>query len=213
MEKIDWLDYKGNRSPILEAFRVVRSNLKHNMREDVLQLIEITSPEKGTDKSSVIAGLAIVLAQEGKKTLVVDGNFVEPVQHILFSLNNKGITDCIVSGTDFHKMIQHCKDQEYLDILPCGTAPAPFGDILNGGVMLSFFNSVRNEYDYILLDVSPVKESADSLAMGSKADGVILVVTFGENELSSLTDAKIKLEQSGAKIIGCILDKVQADVR
>lgn len=207
MEKINWLNYKGEANPILEAFRTIRTNLLNTHLDSGIKLIEFTGASAVKQKSEVVAGIAIVLAQAGKKVLIIDGNISEPVQHILFGLSNQGITDCIVTGIDLHNKIQHCVEQEHLDILTSGNTLQGNGEILLEEEMQQFLCVAREEYDYILLDMPSLETVADAATISHCVDGVVLIMNSRNDKVNELRDAKRKLEKAGATLLGCILNK------
>ena len=208
MEKINWLDFKGEKNSILEAYRTICANLQATAGDNV-KVIEITSPTAHTDKSTVVAGLAITMAQAGKKVLVIDGDYFAPAQHVLFDLPNSGLTDGIASGKDLHALCQCCMEQENLNVLTNGMAKPVMGVLLETEAVQQFLTAACTEYDYVLVDMPSAETSADVLVTAPKTDGVLLIVTSGEDKLNALTETKAKLEKAGAKVLGCILDKAK----
>lgn len=207
MEKINLTAYNDPKSPISEAYRSIRTNLQFIGIDREVKIIEVTSSVPNEGKSTTIASLAIVMAQSGKKTLLVDCDFRNPTQHKLFGLRNKGFSNCISAGGDFHAFIQQI-DQENLDILTSGpVAPNP-SEILMSNRMLEFLEEVRNSYDYVLIDTPPVMPVTDAAVLSTRTDGVILVIESGADKPELLKAAKERLDQAGAKMLGCILNKV-----
>ena len=209
MEKINWPDFKEKSNKFSEAYRAIRSNLLAAITGREIQLIEITSPKANEDKSTVIAGLSIVLAQSGKKVLLVDYNFSAPMQHILFEIPNRGITNCLSAGESLRTGVQHCSQQEKLDILTSGSDSPSFKEIQKSEVVKDFLVTVRKEYEFILLDVPSLETAVDAMVIAPETDGVLLVVTSGVDRLNDLIDTKTKLEQAGATVLGCVLGKVK----
>lgn len=208
IKKIDLTAFNDAKSPVTEAYRTIRTNLSFSGVDKQLKIIEVTSAVPNEGKSTVMASLAIVMAQAGKKVLLVDCDFRNPTQHKLFGLPNKGVSNCIATGGDFHEIIQHI-DQENIDILTSGpVAPNP-SEILMSNRMQEFLNTAREEYDYVLIDTPPVMPVTDSAVLSSKTDGVMLVIASGEDKPELVKAAKTRLEQAGANIIGCILNKVK----
>ena len=97
MEKINLTAYKDPKSPISEAYRTIRTNIQFAGVDKPMQVIVVTSAIPHEGKSTVIASLAIVLAQAGKKTLLMDCDFRNPTQHKLFGLENKGTTNYVAT--------------------------------------------------------------------------------------------------------------------
>ena len=208
IKKIDLTAFNDAKSPVTEAYRTIRTNLQFSGVDKELKIIEITSAVPNEGKSTVLASLAIVMAQAGKRVLLVDCDFRNPTQHKLFGLPNKGVSNCIAAGGDFHEIVQHI-GQNNLDILTSGpVAPNP-SEILMSNRMQAFLEAAREEYDYVLLDTPPVMPVTDAAALSSKTDGVMLVVACGEDKPELVKIAKTRLEQAGANLLGCILNKVK----
>ena len=87
-------------------------------------------------------------------------------------------------------------------------APNP-SELLMSNRMQAFLDAAREEYDYVLLDTPPVMPVTDAAALSPKTDGVMLVIASGEDKPELVKVAKTRLEQAGAKLLGCILNKVK----
>ena len=208
IEKIDLKAFEDSKSPVTEAYRTIRTNLRFSGIDRETKIVEVTSSVPNEGKSTVIANLSIVMAQAGNKVLLVDCDFRNPTLHKLFGLPNKGVSNCIARGEDFHDIIQHV-DVENLDILTSGpVAPNP-SEILMSNRMQAFLDQARAEYDYVLIDTPPVMPVTDSAVLSSRTDGVLLVVASGEDKPEIVQTAKTRLEQGGARILGCVLNKVK----
>ena len=208
METIDLTAYKDPKSPVSEAYRTIRTNLQFSGIDKEVKVVEITSSVPNEGKSTVIASLAVVMAKAGKKVLLIDCDFRNPTQHKLFGLPNKGVSNCIATGGDFHEILQQI-GQENLDILTSGpVAPNP-SEILMSDRMQALLDTAREEYDYVLIDTPPVMPVTDAAALSTKTDGVMLVVPSGFDRPELVQTAKDRLERAGAHILGCILNKVK----
>lgn len=160
----------------------------------------------------MIASLAIVMAQAGHKVVLLDCDFRNPTQHKMFGLPNKGLSNCVATDGDYHEILQHI-DQENLDILTSGpVAPNP-SEILMSHKMSALLERLKEEYDYVLIDTPPVMLVTDAAAISSKVDGIIMVVASKANPPSTVKMAKERLEQAGARILGCVLNKVEVAPR
>ncbi len=204
MEKINWADYKGAANPVTEAYREIRTNLQNTNAK----LIAFTSLTATTEQSKIVAGLAISLAQNGKHVLLADGNFAFPSHHILFDLPNEGLTDAVAAGKDLNGVIQHCLEQENLDIMVGGTSSLVGNQVFSDSVIQFFLSDVQARYDYIFMDMPPIDSGSDAIVVSPKVDGMVLVITRGVDRINALIDANEKLTKVGAHVLGCILDKV-----
>ena len=195
-------------SPILEAYRNVRSIIR--AAGESLKTIEITGVVPDTEKSVFTANLAVVMAQAGKKILLMDCDSATPTQHTLFQLNNRGLSEAATSGNDIHAFCQATR-QAGLDLLAAGSGV--LSDLLSSERFPQLLDGLKASYDYILLDAPAVLASADAPALAACADGVVLVVESGKEEPKTVQLAKKRLEQAKAKILGCVLNNMKVDRR
>lgn len=197
-----------SKSPEAENYKTLRTNLQFSSPDSKLQIIMLTSAVPGEGKSTVSANLAIVMAQEGKKTLLVDCDLRKPVIHKLFGLSNQeGLTNTLIDEICIDKAIQQSK-LENLHILTSGTKSPNPSELLSSDKMNNFITSLKQYYDYIILDTPPVVVVTDAQLISRMADGCILVVASGESEKDEAIKAKGLLLKVDAKIIGVVLNKV-----
>ena len=208
MEKIELTAFSDPKSPVSEAYRTIRTNLQFAGVDKDLKIIEVTSTVPDEGKSTVIASLAVVLAQAGKKTLLMDCDFRNPTQHKIFNIRNKGVSDCIATGGNFEDY-KKSSGQENLDLFPAGpVAPNP-SELLTSEKMKSMLAEFRETYDYVLIDTPPILPVTDAAALASRVDGVVLVIASGQDRPEDVQLSKKRLEQADARILGCVLNKVK----
>ena len=207
MEKIEQTARKDLSGLQYDAYQAICMKLqaKAKQAETPVRLIVVTSTTAEEGQEAVAANLAVVMAKTGVKTLLLDCDFRTPVLHEMFQLPNRGLTDCLSTGADYHEFVQRVADTE-LDIVTGGAAVSNTGELLSGLQMQELLQAVRNEYDYVFVNTPPVLASADAISVSGKADGVILVIASGKNEAKLINKAKVTLEQTGASLLGCILN-------
>ncbi|MGL5207033.1 MAG: CpsD/CapB family tyrosine-protein kinase, partial [Acidaminococcaceae bacterium] len=155
------------KSPVSEAFRTIRTNIQFAGVYKPMKCIAFTSCTQDEGKSIVVANLGIVMAQAGHKVILLDCDFRNPTQHKLFQLHNKGLSNCIASGTDVFEIIQH-SGTPGLDILTSGpVAPNP-SEILASERMKEVLAALQDRYDYVLIDMPPVLPVTDAAVMASR---------------------------------------------
>ena len=208
MERAELIALGNPGSPIAEAYRNVRSAIRTAGAD--LKIIEITGVVPDVEKSVFTANLAVVMAQAGKKLLLMDCDSAHPAQHTLFELNNRGLSDVAASGNDVHARCQ-ATGQTGLDLLAAGSGV--LSDLLSSERFPQLLGGLKESYDYILLDAPAVLASADASALAACADGVVLVVESGKEEPKTVQLAKKRLEQAKAKILGCVLNNMKVDRR
>ncbi len=195
-------------SLVVEAYRSVRSSI-HAAGAD-MRVVEITGVVPDAGESIFTANLAVVMAQAGKKILLIDCDFVHPMQHALFEMENRGLFEAVNSDSEVGAFCQPT-EQAGLSLLTVGEAALP--DLLSSERFSEILAELKKEYDYILLDAPAVLASADALAAAACADGVILVIESGKEEPKTVRLAKKRLEQAKAHVLGCVLNSVKVDGR
>lgn len=206
MEKIERTAMKDSTGLQYDAYQAICMKLqaKAKQAEKPVRLIVVTSTTAEEGQEAVTANLAVVTAKTGMKTVLLDCDFRTPVLHEVFQLPNRGLTDYLTTGADYHEFVQHVSDAD-LDILTGGAPVTNAGELISGRPMQELLQAVRDEYDYVFVNTPPVLASADAISISSKADGVILVIASGKNEAKLINKAKVTLEQTGATLLGCIL--------
>ncbi|WP_296824957.1 CpsD/CapB family tyrosine-protein kinase [uncultured Megasphaera sp.] len=207
MAEIDFITQYDSRSPISEAYRSIRTNLQFSGVGQNLKVVAFTSVLPNEGKSTTVANLAIVMGQDNKKVLLIDCDLRKPVQHRRFELPNKGLTNCFAENISLHQVIQK-NIFPNLDIVTCGPIPPNPAELLGSSRMMDLLEEVDEDYDYIFLDMPPVLVVTDAAIMGSKVDGVVLVLASGEVSPEEARQAKSLLEKGKANILGAVLNKI-----
>ena len=212
MEKIELTEMKDLTGLQYDAYQAICMKLKAKVKQEEkpIRVIVVTSTTAEEGQEAVATNLAVVMAKAGVKTLLLDCDFRTPVLHEVFQLPNRGLTDCLSTGADYHEFVQRVADTD-LDIVTGGAAVTNSGELLSGRQMQDLFQAVRGEYDYIFVNTPPVLTSADAISVSGKADGVILVIASGKNEAKLINKAKVTLEQAGASLLGCILNNTSEE--
>lgn len=208
MAEIRFITDRDKLSPISEAYRAIRTNLQFAAAgEGQVKTIGFTSALPSEGKSTTVANLAIVIAQDSKRVLLIDCDLRRPVVHRSFGLPNRGLTNCFADGLELTDVIQHGV-YPGLDVVTAGPIPPNPAELLGSPKMQDLLRSVEDDYDYILLDLPPILVVTDAAVIGSKVDGVILVVGSGDISPDEAKQAKSLLEKGRTNILGVVLNKV-----
>lgn len=208
MEEVTLIAKVDAKSPVSEAYRTIRTNIQFSqIAGKELKTILITSPTPNEGKSTTISNLGVVMAQAGKNVVVVDCDFRNPTQHKIFGLPNKGISNCISAGDSLDSVMQ-ATSVPNLWVIPSGpVAPNP-SELLGSDRMSELLAELSARFDYVLVDTPPIMPVTDAAVMASKVDGVIMVIESGNVAPQVAKEAKKRLEQAGAHILGAVLNKV-----
>ncbi|MFC4687571.1 GumC family protein [Epilithonimonas pallida] len=173
-----------------ESFRILISNIKFILRAKEINeggVILVTSSVKGEGKTTVSVNTALSLSGSGK-VLLIGADIRNPQLHRFINRNKKGLTDYLVSGkTDVHEFISNSGLDSRLDVLFSGAkAPNP-NDLLDMKKFDDMIDSLKKEYDYIIMDSAPVMLVSDSMHLIDIADLVLYTVKseFSDNEMIS----------------------------
>jgi len=225
-------------SELSETYRILSGNLWPILADRQAQTILVTSPVVGEGKTLTVANLAVVMAQSGLKTIVVDADLRRPRLHEIFEISNaKGLTDLIQSSdvpiaavarrskqrsrsadviqsseVEIHDILQSTSVKN-LRVITSGTLPpnpSELLNLLNSLRMRQLLASLRNMADVILLDSSPVLPVADTAALSNKVDAVILVIQAGRTKQDFARQAVSNLQQVDAKLLGGVLNRVSS---
>ncbi len=198
------------RDPISEAYRVLRTNLSFSAIDKELQDVLITSSSPGEGKSTTTANLATVLAQTGKRVIVVDADLRRPTQHKLFSVpNNHGLTTALLDQkTAVANHIQPTAIRN-LSIMTSGPLPPNPAELLNSQRMTHVMSELRKEADVVLYDTPPALTVADAAILSPQVDGCILVVETGKTRRDTFVQAVQRLQKTGANIFGAVMNRLR----
>jgi succinoglycan biosynthesis transport protein ExoP len=219
----------GPQSVLAESFRSFRMNVQFSALEQDIKSIVVTSATAEEGKTTVVANLAIAMAEGGLKTLLVETDLRKPTIYRIFGLEAApGVTDYLLSNYDLSEVVRTVTDImmgkmnmdrvmvtpgiDNLHILPCGTIPLNPAELMQSRKFKDLLEKLREQYDVILMDAPPLVSAADALVLAMGADGVLLTYRAGKVARGILKRVKSQLEQIKANIIGVVLNGVKAEV-
>jgi succinoglycan biosynthesis transport protein ExoP len=203
---------EDSKSPIAEAFRMLRTNLQFVGLVEGLSTIVVTSPIPGDGKTTVAANLAIALAIHEEKVLIVDADFRIPAVHKIFDLpDSPGVTNILSEGRSYQSVIHKVDGLHSLNVLTTGPIPPNSAELLTSSKMKRLIEELKGDYDRIIFDVPPVLAVTDALDLASILDGILLVLRLGEIDRRAVKRMKEILDTAKIKILGEVLNGV--DVR
>ena len=165
------------------------------------KVIQFTSSMQAEGKTTLISNVAYLLAQRGKKVLMVDLDLRRPKINRIFSVINKlGLTEYLLGKIEKKDLIQHSEDK--VDFIISGEKTTSVVQVLQSQKLQDLFNELKQEYDYILLDTPPVIVVSDALLVNKVADGIIFVVAHGQGRKSVVKEAITSLTRNNVPIIG-----------
>ena len=189
-----------------EAYRSLRTSLLYAVANAPPTVILITSPGLMDGKSTTCANLAVVLAQAGKGTLVIDGDLHEPSLHKIFGVPNvNGMVNVLSGEYDLSEM---CTEPfPGLKVLSTGPIPPNPAELLISGRLAPLIDQARQLFDYVLIDSPPTELVSDPMIIATQADAVMLVLNSEETSKTSMHRAVHDLEAVGANVVGTVINK------
>ena len=169
----------NDRSPITEAFRLLRTNINFLTidKTEKGKIILISSTISKEGKSFISLNLASVYGLSGKKTLLIGLDLRVPklLEYLQIS-DNKGVTDYIVNpDIEWRNLIHKLPETKNVDLLPSGTIPPNPAELLMSDRINHLFDELKKEYDYIIVDTAPIGLVADTLLLNKFSDVLIYV--------------------------------------
>ena len=198
---------------LLESYRVLRSNVRFAAVGEPLRVIMVTSTAPGEGKSVTAANLAIAMALDGKKVILVDCDLRRPTVHEKFGIRGTpGLTNVLVGAMDVDLALQDT-EVENLKLLASGPIPPNPAELLNSRAFEVVQDQLKERADVVILDSPPCLSVADAQVLAANVDGLIYVVQLGSTRKSALKHGNELLKQAHAKILGVVYNKVQVGGR
>lgn len=197
-------------SSISEQYRTVRTNLQFAVAGDQpLRSMAVVSSGPGEGKSTSSANLAVVFAQAGRRVLLVDADMRRATLHKTFGLSNEVGLSNLVSGQQSASSVIQPSGVDNLSVMTAGPTPPNPAELLNSHRMNVVIEELYQMFDLIVFDLPPVMTVADGLIMASKTDGTVVVIREGVTRKDSIIEAKNRLIQAKARILGVIYNGVE----
>ncbi|MFV8826389.1 CpsD/CapB family tyrosine-protein kinase [Alkalihalobacterium sp. APHAB7] len=194
------------KSPIAEQYRTIRTNIEFASVDEKVKTILVTSTGPGEGKSTTAANLAVVMAQQGNKVLLMDSDLRKPTAHYTFGVPNiAGLTSLLTKQHTAEEALQVTK-VENLFLLPSGPIPPNPAELLSSRGMTLFLEAVAKKFDIVIIDSPPLMAVTDAQILSNYTDGTILVVGSGKADREQAVKAKDMLVAAKAKILGVVLN-------
>jgi succinoglycan biosynthesis transport protein ExoP len=197
------------RSIVSESYRTLRTNLQFSSLDTALKSLVITSALASEGKTTTAANLAVVIAQDGKRVVLVDADLRRPNVHRIFDLPNRtGLTTALVDDPAAISGLLRNTGIENLQVLTAGPVPPNPQEMLGSARMAELLERLLGQADIVLLDTPPALAVADANVLATRTDGALLVVNTGETRRAALQQAVEGLTKVGANIVGGVLNMV-----
>ncbi|HUS80883.1 MAG TPA: CpsD/CapB family tyrosine-protein kinase [Armatimonadota bacterium] len=168
------------RTPVSEAYRVLRTNIRYAALDAPLRTILVTSPGPTEGKSVTVANLAATMAEAGLKVVTVDADLRRPRQHHLFELEREpGLTDALLAGR-LDGQVRPTMYVGQLGVLPAGELPPNPAEVLGSARMGELLARLAEKADVVIVDSPPSLPVTDAAVLARQVDAVLLVLDAGK---------------------------------
>jgi polysaccharide biosynthesis transport protein len=195
-----------------EAVRTLRNSIMLTDFDRRLKCILMTSASPSEGKSTVAGHLAIAHAEQGHKTLLIDGDMRRPSLHKLFGMPNlAGLSKVLEHHTDWHEVMTKVRPDLELYVLPAGPSTRRAADLV-GQALPKLLDQAREEFDLVILDAPPLLGFPEPLQMAASVDGVIVVTRAGQTERRAVAAVLNTLAHLRANVVGLVLNEVKKEM-
>jgi capsular exopolysaccharide synthesis family protein len=201
------------RSPIAEAYRHLRTSILLSTAGRPPKSLLITSSVPSEGKTTTAVNTAISLAQTGAKVLLIDADMRRPRIHGIFNLGNtQGLSSLLAGDLPLSELASVVRQTGVpgLSIITAGPLPPNPAELVGSEEMLKLMAAVTAEFTHIIVDSPPVAAFTDGVLIASMVEGVLLVVHCGKSSRKVVGRARKLLRDVGARMIGVVLNKVEA---
>jgi capsular exopolysaccharide synthesis family protein len=199
--------YRPN-SAEAEAYRTVRTALYCHNHVQQCRVVQITSPRPGDGKTTLAANLAVSIAQSGKRVLLVDADLRNPRLHEVYGLANQvGLTSVLAGEARLEEAV-HPSPVSGLVILPSGPLPSNPAELLTSSRFQEALDSLRQQYDCVLVDTSALLRASDASAIAPRADAVLLTVGLARSGGPDAERAREVLDTLNVRVLGVVANGV-----
>ena len=195
-----------------ESVRVLHSSILLSDLDRRIRSILITSVSPRDGKSTTSALLATTNAQQGKKTLLIDGDLRRPSLDRIFAISSPvGLSNVVLGEMDWREAISKVDRVPNLDLLTSGP-PSHRAIEMSGTVIGRLLEEAGREYSLIIIDSAPLMNFAEPLHMATAVDGVVIVSVAGQTDRKALSSILSRLARLRANVIGLVMNKVTRDL-
>ncbi len=209
----------GNKRPLalenpadtaVEAIRSLRTSVYFSVMNQGNNLVMISSASPGIGKSFVTSNMAVVLANAGKKVLLIDTDLRKGRIHKAFGLSNKTGLSEYLAQQDITQPTIHHGVIENLDVICRGKNVTHSSELLMGERFKHLLDTVKGQYDIVVIDTAPILAITDSAIIGKYVGTSLLIAYYGVNTVKDIELSLKRFKQNDIEITGVILNGIDA---
>jgi capsular exopolysaccharide synthesis family protein len=202
------ISHSKPRSRLAETYKSVRTGIDLIRRNWEGKVFLVTSAQPGDGKSTTTSNLAICLAQSGRRVLLIDADLRRPSQHTIHDLRRSpGLTQVLTGQESFLHAVQQTS-VENLDFLAAGSEVANPAELLATDRLGTLVSELRQAYDVVLFDSSPLLVVTDPSIVAAVIDGMLLVVRAAVTRRHDAERTQDLLKVLGVSVLGLVINGI-----
>ncbi len=195
-----------------ESVRTLRNSILLGNFDRHYRSLLVTSAAPGDGKTTTAANLAAAHAEQGKRTLLIDGDLRRPSVHRNFNLPSVvGLSNALLGEISWREALVQTAALPHLYILPAGPPSRRASDLVGRG-LAELLEEAAAEYDLVILDAPPLLGFAEPLQMATAVDGVLVVARAGRTSRKAVASVLATLTRLRAKVVGLVLNEVHKEL-
>ena len=199
------------KSQAAESFRFLRVAINFSAPAETLKVLVFTSSIPSEGKSFVAHNIAVSLAQDGNRTLLVDADLRRPRAHSIYKMENQtGLSNFLTSEIEFDTIVRETFIENLWVVLSGPVSPNP-AEILGSKRMADLLHRARERFDRIIVDAPPLAGMGDALVLGRMTTHVVFVIRAGKTPIDIIMHSKELLDGSGIRVIGAVMNHVDME--
>lgn len=198
------ISFESDNSAIAEAFRKLRTNLQFLSIDSPPRVIVLTSSMPSEGKSTTAINVALALAEAEHNVVLVDGDMRRPMLHKYLDLvGTVGFSTVLSGRASLAEALQKTRFPG-LTVLTAGSVPPNPSELLGSQSARKLLGELRAQFDYVVVDSTPLLAVTDAAILAAGADGVLVMARFGQTKREQLAHAVGSLESVGAPLLGAV---------
>ncbi len=194
----------------IEGYNRLKDNILYMNADGNTKVIQIESSGAKEGKTTVACNLAVSLGLTDKKVLMIDLDFRRPKLHRVFELGNEeGVAEYILGKSTIEQIVKPTKYKN-VEIITRGAEVFNPSLVLVSDKFKDFIKTLRDQYDYIILDCAPVLNVSDYIHITKVSDGVIFLIAYGVTTKAQVAEAIKELRKNNANILGTVLSMYES---
>ena len=199
---------KNSHSSTVECYNRLKDNILYLNLDNKVKVIQVESAISGEGKTTLICNLAVSLAQNEKKVAIIDLDFRKPRVHRTFDIENEdGISEFLMDKITKEQLIK--KSKYNVDVINRGGKITNASLALTCSKFVNLMQTLRDEYDFVLVDAPPVLQISDYVNISRVTDGVIFVAAAGYTKRNQVREAFAEMRKNKVKVLGTVMTFVK----